>query len=99
MEVEKALWGEIKKPTFISGGKQDGRIKNITGSLGAYYRMNYGAGAFSTPTASAPNSNNAGNVTLNNEGHTANFSAGNVVLTGADNAGDNLSKEIWRRVS
>jgi hypothetical protein len=87
------------RPTFIYGGVQDGRIKNIAGTFGAYYRAHTGTGVFSTPTASSPNGGNVGNVTLTDNGVTVYFSADRVVPTGPDFAGTNLSTRLWRKVS
>jgi hypothetical protein len=89
------------RPTFISGGAQGDRIRNITGNEA--YLMNY----YISPPE------NKGALYRYGNGSTAGLVSGGaseniwrigldtslVVPVGPDNAPSNLSKRLWRRVS
>jgi hypothetical protein len=87
------------RPTFISGGAQGDRIRNITGQFGTYYYYGIQAiGAFryavyGSPIQAVSDPNN--NIVI----ATISFDPSRVVPTGADNAPTNLSTRLWRRVS
>jgi hypothetical protein len=84
------------RPTVISDGRQDDRIRDITGDISMQTAMSATAlnGAlFSSASHSVTGS---GWQTLPN---VLNFAARLVVPTGPDNAPANLSIRLWRRVS
>jgi hypothetical protein len=73
------------------GSWQEDAIRNITGGLGAYLRMQNGDGVFETPTQSAANVGTQNMVTLTNCGSRATFDASRVVPTANENRGRNLA--------
>ncbi|MDR1353664.1 MAG: hypothetical protein LBK05_10325, partial [Treponema sp.] len=96
--------GTIKR-TFVSGGTQPGRIRNILGSLsilvhanGSVSIISAGTGAFyiDTPVAHNPVAFGSGSVTLPS---VIKFDASRYVSTGPDVAPSHFSKRLWRRVS
>lgn len=73
------------------GSVQDDALQNITGEFGAWTRTSGGNGAFQTPTASAGNTSNTGNVTISNNGPTTNFDASRVARTSSESRGKNIN--------
>jgi hypothetical protein len=94
------------RPTFVSSGVQDDRMRNIEGNfmtLGQnsdnYGVVRAGSGAFQIGLIS----DTAGVVAIANSPAKSysmtSFSSSRVVPTGPDDAPANLSKRLWRRVS
>jgi hypothetical protein len=84
------------RPTFVSGGVQGDRIREMEGTAGSEGRMGasaFATGVFTASVQSAPSAgDNAGGMyTLNN------FKASRVVPTGPDNAPASTSVRFWRR--
>jgi hypothetical protein len=90
------------RPTFISGGAQEDRIRDIEGIIGGanpYPGMLAYAGAF-YQTSSAATSGKYSLATTSTAGNYGPaFKAGLVVSTGPDNSPRALSKRLWRLVS
>jgi hypothetical protein len=83
------------RPTFISGGRQEGRIVDITGYIhGREIDNNADLGAF----YSSDISSNSKMALASGSGYAHFFAASRVVKTGPDVAGANWSKRLWRRV-
>jgi hypothetical protein len=89
------------RPTFVSGGRQEGRIINFPGEVS--HLVTYGlignnaklTGPFKLGTQySWIQQNN-----VNSTSYAIGFDPSLAVPTGPDNAGTNLSKRLWRRVS
>jgi hypothetical protein len=84
------------RPTFISGGRQDDRIREIYGnpeSETSGASTSESTGAFETV-----HSQPSGYGTLGYSKHVI-FKASRVVKTGPDVAGTNVSARLWRRTS
>jgi microcystin-dependent protein len=75
------------------GSVQDDAMQQITGSFSVWVRNSGGSGAFNTPTASAGNVSNTGNVTLTNNGPTTNFDSSNSpsAKTSSESRGKNVN--------
>jgi hypothetical protein len=90
------------RPTFVSGGVQQGRIVNITGDFHAE-GYNYASemcnpnGAFYGENP-LPNQK-TGMTSSNNAFRDILFNASRMVRSGADVGGINLSCKLYRRVS
>jgi hypothetical protein len=85
----------IIKPTFISGGVQEDRIREIEGHLSARERIFvWSEGAFKD----GPISGGVATSGSNNGSTYSDFIASLVVPTGLDNAPTNVSMRFWRRV-
>jgi hypothetical protein len=95
MEVKKAFRGAINRPTFVSGGMQGDRIRDINGRIGnSIYGTEPSTGAFYNEEFSAvPMGSIVKDSTVRS------FAASRVVPTGPDAAPVNLSKRLWRLVS
>jgi hypothetical protein len=96
------FWGVEggKRPTFISGGVQEGRIRNVRG------RTLIGMSVDSPGMYAAPFTRIAGSVSSYNMGGTPGTYAGAFgidlslsLVTGPDNAPTNVSTRFWRRIS
>jgi hypothetical protein len=86
------------RPPFVSGGRQDDRIRNMEGNI---YYVSYppekggvADGVFTVLSVPASGASSGGV-----EAYTYNFKASRVVRTGDDNAPVNLSTRFWRRVA
>ncbi|MDR1353663.1 MAG: hypothetical protein LBK05_10320 [Treponema sp.] len=86
------------RPTFISGGVQGDRIRNIIGDVFAIgWSASVGASGAFFSKGGLGGSYQASVSTSNRDG--IGFDPSRVSPTGPDNAGTNLSKRLWRRVS
>jgi hypothetical protein len=86
------------RPTFISGGVQGDRIREVGGKLS--YTMSFGE--YDGPFKSGDMSESYGQGTKDETGfpyRKTDFILSRVVPTGPDNAPTNLSARIWRRVA
>jgi hypothetical protein len=86
------------RPPFVSGGRQDDRIRNMEGNI---YYVSYppekggvADGVFAVSVVPASGASSGGV-----ESYTYNFKASRVVRTGDDFAGTNISTRFWRRVA
>jgi hypothetical protein len=86
------------RPPFVSGGRQDDRIRNMEGNI---YYVSYpqekggvADGVFAVSTVPASGASSGGVAS-----YTYNFKASRVVRTGDDNAPTNISTRFWRRVA
>jgi hypothetical protein len=87
------------RPAFVSGGRQEDRIRNIEGSTKTLHVMpaggSYGImGAIGTNFEPVSAVNGGGT----NNGVCIDINAARVVPTGSDNAGPNISCRVWRRI-
>jgi hypothetical protein len=97
------------RPTFISGGRQDGRIRNFPGSYTARSLTRAPTNEPSLTIVSGPfgaSRVGSGSILqqadtdgLSTSFNTIDFDPSIVVPTGPDNAPTNLSKRVWRRTS
>jgi hypothetical protein len=89
------------RPTFVSGGRQGDRIRNFPGEVS--HGLTYGltlsnakvTGPFKLGTQYSMLQQNNTSTTS----YAIGFDPSLAVPTGPDNAGTNLSKRLWRRVS
>jgi hypothetical protein len=91
------------RPTFISGGVQEGRIQNIEGSaafttISVAFNGNTIGGAFYLPTPHRTGGSGQSSPNDNCD-NAIGFDASLAVKTGPDVAPSNLSTRLWRRVS
>jgi hypothetical protein len=96
METKETFQREINKPTFISGGLQGSRIRDINGGHVAVLTDN--AGYIAPPFVQREVKTSVANGSFYSA-RLADFVASTVVPVGPDNAPANLSKRLWRRVS
>jgi hypothetical protein len=86
------------RPTFVSGGRQEGRIINITGSFYALDNYKIYTGAFRDGNVESPLVGVPGGAGGYNYRKQV-MDAARVVPIGPDVASANLSIRLWRRVS
>jgi hypothetical protein len=84
------------RPTFISGGKQEGRIKNFIGALTCW---NADGNLFKMAIVETTSGIGSGVLWEGTSKGSIIFDPSCVVPTGPDVAGTNISKRLWRRVS
>jgi hypothetical protein len=89
------------RPTFVSGGVQESRIKNIEGKLraghaAANFPLVAMSGAFYDTQVSPCYASGTSSADVN---CVVGFDPSRVVPTGSDNAPTNLSVRIWRRTA
>jgi hypothetical protein len=100
MEVEETIRGEINKPTFVSGGVQGDRIRNIIG----HHLPAYTTGKTQAPTGGVfyiTDSSSIENLPAGTGSGSRRllFDPSRVVPVGPDNAGSNIAARYWRLVS
>jgi hypothetical protein len=96
-----AFWGVEggNRPTFISGGKQEDRIRDIQGHINYGLNQSTVSGAFKFESGPGFGVNPDGATNFSNF---ISFSASNSVgpdHVGTDDAPANISIRLWRRVS
>jgi hypothetical protein len=89
--------GGGKRPTFITGGRQDDRIREITGKVNIKGAKEGSTSSGALVVYNENNGNGAG--WLGSQSPTISLEPSRVVPVGLDNAPTNISTRFWRRVA
>jgi hypothetical protein len=89
--------GGGKRPTFVSGGAQEGRIINATGTFRGTHGVSSGEMNLSGIVYEIGQAE-AGNASGGGHGHLLGIDISRAVPTGPDNAPTHISVRFWRRM-